>query len=176
MRKAAPEMPAPFRPLALVTVVFDRVFIIISLGFAILFLLRGYSNMFLPFSCHLDLPIQLIGMVLSLTGMLLSWWAIVSFGEFNEPRCAHLKQGHRIIKTGIYHYIRHPQYASKMLAYLGFFLFFKDFLFILVSLSSALLFYFQAKSEEKLLTQVFGEEYEGYQSTSGMFFPSMHSR
>ncbi len=176
MRKAAPEMPAPFRPLALVTVVFDRVFIIVSLGFAILFLLRGYPDMFLPFSCHLDLPLQLIGLALSFAGIHLSWWAIASFGEFNEPRCAHLKQGHKIIKTGIYHYIRHPQYASKMLAYLGFFLFFKDFLFMLIFLSSVPLFHFQAKSEEKLLSQVFGEEYRSYQATSGMFLPLIHSR
>ena len=117
-----------------------------------------------------------MGMVLSVAGMGLSWWAIASLGEFNEPRCARLKQGHKIVKTGIYRYIRHPQYASKMLAYLGFFLFFKDSLFLLLFLSSVLLFYFQAKSEEKLLTQVFGQEYQSYQATSGMFFPPMLSQ
>lgn len=176
MRKSDPRTPAPSRPLALVTVVFDRVFILISLGFALLFLLRGYPDMFLPFSCHLDFPLQLMGMVLLATGVFESWWAIVSFGEFNEPRWAHLKQGHTVVKTGAYRYIRHPQYASKMIAYLGLFLFFKDFLFLLVFLSLVLLTYFQAKSEEKLLIQLFGEEYRSYQATTSMFLPPILSR
>ena len=97
-------------------------------------------------------------------------------GEFNEPRWARLKQGHTVVKTGVYRYLRHPQYASKMLAYLGLFLFFKDFLFLLVFFCSVLLFYLQAKSEEKLLIQVFGEEYKNYQATSGMFLPLVFRR
>ena len=170
------EMPRPSKLLAFISVVFDRIFIFISVGFAILFLMLGYPDMFLPFSCHLDLPLQLIGLALSFTGTFLSWWAIASFGEFNEPRYIRLKQEHKIVKTGAYRYIRHPQYASKMLVYLGPFLFFKDFLFILIFLSSMLLFFFQAKSEEKLLIQVFGDEYKSYQATSSMFFPLIHSR
>lgn len=176
MRKSDPQMPAPSRPLALVTAVFDRVFILISAGFALLFILRGYPNMFPPSSCHFDFPVQLMGMVLFATGLFGSWWAVVSFGEFNEPRWARLKQGHRVVKTGAYRHIRHPQYVSRMLSYLGLFLFFKDFLFLLIFLPSMLLFYFQAKSEEKLLIQVFGEEYKGYQAASGMFFPPVLSR
>ena len=58
-----------------------------------------------------------------------------------------------------------------MLVYLGLFLFFKDFLFLLVFLFSIPLMYIQAKSEEKLLIKVFGEEYKGYQLASGMFLP-----
>ncbi len=176
MRKSDLQMPAPSRTLALVTVVFDRVFILISLGFALLFLMLGYPDMFLPFSCSFDFSLQLMGIVLLVAGMFLSWWAIVSFGEFNEPRCARLKQGHRVVKAGAYRHIRHPQYASKMIAYLGLFLFFKDFLFILIFLSSVPLFYLQAKSEEKLLTLVFGEEYRNYQATTSMFFPLVLSR
>ena len=175
MRKSDPEMPTPSRPLALVTVVFDRIFILISMGFALLFLLRGYPDMFLSFSCHFDFPIQLMGMVLLVIGMFLSWWAIVSFGEFNEPRCAHLKQGHIVVKTGLYCYIRHPQYSSKMIAYLGLFLFFKDFLFLFIFLSLVLLTYLQAKSEERLFVQLFSEEYRSYQAATGMFLPSTKS-
>ena len=176
IRKPSAEMPAPSRLLALTTGVLDRVFIFVSLGVTLLFLLRGYPDMFLPFSGHFDFPLQLLGMALLVVGMFESWWAIASMGEFNQPRWAHLKQGHAIVKTGTYRYLRHPQYASKMLAYLGLFLFFKDFLFLLVFFCSVLLFYFQAKSEEKLLIQVFGEEYKNYQATSGMFLPLVFRR
>ncbi len=171
IRRPDTEMPMPSRPLALASGVLDRGFILISIGFAFLFLLRGYPDIFLPFSCHFDFPIQLTGMALLLVGMSGAWWAVASLGEFNEPRWAHLKQGHALVKTGAYRYVRHPQYASKMIAYLGLFLFFKDFLFLLTFLSSVLLLYLQAKSEEKLLIQLFGEEYNAYQTARGMFFP-----
>jgi len=171
VRKSDDRMPTPYRPLALVTATFDRIFIVTSVVYASIFLFWGYSYRIIYFSCALDLPLQLIGIVLSIVGLLVSWWAIASFGEFNEPRWAHLKHGHEIVKVGPYHYIRHPQYAAKLLASLGFLLFFKEFLFLFVFLSSALLFYFQATSEEKLLTQVFGDAYKIYQSTTGMFLP-----
>ncbi|GEM_PF-3467950 len=171
VRKSDDRMPTPYRPLALVTVTFDRIFIVTSVVYASIFLFWGYSYRIIYFSCVLDLPLQLIGIVLSIVGLLVSWWAIASFGEFNEPRWAHLKHGHEIVKVGPYHYIRHPQYAAKLLASLGLLLFFKEFLFLFVFLSSALLFYFQATSEEKLLTQVFGDAYKIYQSTTGMFLP-----
>lgn len=171
IRKSSAEALAPFRLLSLTTGGIDRGFILFSLGFSSLFLLRGYPDMFLPFSCYLDFPLQLAGIGLLGLGMCGAWWAIASLGEFNQPRWSHLKQGHAVIKTGIYRYIRHPQYASKMLVYLGLFLFFKDFLFLLVFLFSIPLMYIQAKSEEKLLIKVFGEEYKGYQLASGMFLP-----
>ena len=173
IRKSSTEMPAPFKLLALTTGGLDRGSILISLGFASFFVLRGHLNMFLPFSGYLDFPLQLTGMALLVIGMFGAWWAIASLGEFNQPRWAHLKQGHAIVKTGAYRYIRHPQYASKMIVYFGLFLFLKDFLFLLLFLSSVLLMYSQAKSEEKLLIRVFGEEYKGYQAASGMFFPPL---
>ena len=176
IRKPGAEMPAPSRLLALTTGVLDRVFIFISLGFASLFFLKGYPDIFLPFSGRFDFSLQLLGMALLVVGMFESWWAIASMGEFNLPRWEHLKQGHTVVKTGSYRYLRHPQYTSKMLAYLGLFLFFKDFLFLLVFFCSVLLFYLQAKSEEKLLIQVFGEEYKNYQATTGMFLPLVFRR
>ena len=122
IRKPDTEMPAPPRLLALATAAVDRIFILFSLGFALLFLLRGYPDIFLPFSYHFDFPLQLLGMVLLVVSMFESWWAIASMGEFNQPRWEHLKQGHTVVKTSAYRYIRHPRYTSKIIAYLGLFL------------------------------------------------------
>lgn len=176
MRKPGTEMPSPSRSLALATGVFDRVFLLFSLGFASLLFLGVYPNVFLTFSCPFDLPLQLTGMALFVAGMFGAWWAIASLGEFNQPRWARLKQGHRVIKTGAYRYIRHPLYVSKMLAYLGLFLFFENFLFLLIFLSSVLLLYLQARSEEELLTEVFRGEYRSYQAATGMFLPRVLSQ
>jgi len=108
VRKSDDRMPTPYRPLALITVAFDRIFIVISVVYASIFLLWGYSHSILYFSCNLDLPLQLSGIALSIAGLFVSWWAIISFGEFNEPRWAHLKHGHAVVKVGPYRYIRHP--------------------------------------------------------------------
>jgi protein-S-isoprenylcysteine O-methyltransferase Ste14 len=141
------------------------------LGFASLLFLRVYPDVLLTFSCPFDLLLQLIGMALLVAGMFGAWWAIASLGEFNAPRWARLKQGHAVIKTGAYRYLRHPLYASRMIAYLGVFLFFENFLLLLIFLSTVLLLYLQARSEEKLLSEVFRGEYKSYQAATGMFLP-----
>ena len=48
IRKSSAEMPAPYRPLAFTTGVLDRGFILISLGFAFLFLVNKHPS-FCPF-------------------------------------------------------------------------------------------------------------------------------
>jgi protein-S-isoprenylcysteine O-methyltransferase Ste14 len=176
IRKSGAEMPAPFMPLALATGILDRGFVLISSGYALFFLLWGYPDMFLRFSCYFDFPLQLMGMALLGVAIFGAWWGIASLGEFNEPRWSPLKQGHAVVKKGTYRYIRHPLYASRTIIYLGAFLFFEDLLFLFLFLSLALLVYFQAKSEEKLLTKVFGEEYTSYQAATGMFLPPVINR
>lgn len=81
----------------------------------------------------------------------------------------------KVVKTGAYHYIRHPLYVGLILWCAGSLLFFKSFLFlILVALVPAI--YLEAKSEEKALIEAFGEEYDGYRAATGMFFPKVFNR
>ena len=97
-------------------------------------------------------------------------WGAFSLGEFAGD--LRLKSGHKVVKTGAYHYIRHPLYAGLIFWCIGSLLFFKSFLFLIfVVLVSAI--YLEAKSEEKALISAFSEEYESYRATTGMFLPKV---
>jgi len=100
-------------------------------------------------------------------------WGAFSLGEFTGD--LRLKKGRRVIKTGAYHWVRHPLYSGLIFWCAGSLVFFKSFLFlILVALVPAA--YFEAKREEKMLIEAFGEEYESYRAITGMFFPKVSKR
>jgi len=173
IRKSSPKMLAPSKSMALATATLDRGLILILLGFVCLFLLWGNPHMFLSFSCPFDFPIQLIGMVVLVAAASEAWWGVISLGEYNVSRWARLKEGHQVVKTGAYCYVRHPLYLSRMIFYLGAFLLFQNLLFLPILMVCFPLAYLQAKSEERLLIKVFGAEYESYQAASGMFLPPL---
>ncbi len=169
-RKSDAEMPVPFRALAVATWTLDWVYLVLSLGFTLLLFLEMYPNGLPTFPAHFAL--RVVGMALLVLGMSGYWWGMVSLGEFLLPRWTRLKHDHSVIKTGAYRYLRHPLYASRILAYLGLLLFFDNFLLLLVIFLIPLL-YLQARQEEKVLIEVFGEEYKSYQAFTGMFFPKI---
>jgi len=76
-----------------------------------------------------------------------------------------------LIKSGIYHYIRHPLYCSLLL--LGTGIMFKDtgsFQLIAGSVNIIALF-FTAKIEEKEMLVRFGNQYADYMKETKMFIP-----
>ena len=79
----------------------------------------------------------------------------------------------RVIKEGVFAYVRHPMYLGAMLLYLGLF-------FATLSLASLALwiliivFYeFTSSYEEKLLLAHFGEEYKAYKNSVGKWIPGL---
>lgn len=133
----------------------------------------AYAKMPFIFSTPIDLPLQIVGAVLMCASLSVAIWGAFSLGEFAGD--LRLKKGHRVIKTGAHRWVRHPLYASLTFWCAGSLLFFKSFLFlILIALAPAI--YFEAKAEEKSLIEAFGEEYENYFATTGMFFPRVFRR
>jgi len=76
-----------------------------------------------------------------------------------------------LIKSGIYHYIRHPLYCSLLL--LGTGIMFKDpgnFQIVAGAVNIIALF-FTAKIEEKEMLVRFGDQYVEYMKETKMFIP-----
>ena len=151
-----------------------KVFIFSIFVFAFLFVRD--ENFLVSLSCQLNSLLQLTGMVLLTLWIILAWWGILSLGEFSAARWSRLKEGHRIVKTGLYRYVRHPLYSSRTLAYVGLFLLSQNFFFLILIVILLPLLYMQAKLEENLLIEVFGEEYKIYRKTTGMLFPLLFKR
>lgn len=68
----------------------------------------------------------------------------------------------KVVDTGIYSYLRHPQYFSYMLLNIGFTCIYQNLIVVLLCAVVVLLFYLHTIQEEKGLIMKFGGEYEKY--------------
>jgi len=83
-----------------------------------------------------------------------------------------IQKNHKIITSGIYKIIRHPQYLSQILSDLGAAIALLSYIALpFVLLLEIPLFIMRAMLEEKLLMKHFGEEYLSYKNKSGFMIP-----
>ena len=166
--EAVGQMPP--KPVVLFFAIASLAFVLLVIAHTILLFLDVYPDMPFIFSTSFDLPLQLVGVVLKCGALSIAIWGAFSLGEFAGD--LRLKKGHRVIKTGAYHYVRHPLYAALIFWCAGSLLFFKSFLFLLLAVLVPAN-YLEAKVEEKALIETFGGEYESYRAITGMFFPKV---
>ena len=129
---------------------------------------RGWlGTRFLPASD----AIAKIGFALAVVGVAFAIWARWHLGE-NWSGTVTLKEGHELIRSGPYRFIRHPIYTGMLIAFAGTVVALGEERG-LISLAIALLsFYLKAKKEERFLSQEFGESFREHARRTGMFLPS----
>jgi protein-S-isoprenylcysteine O-methyltransferase Ste14 len=110
------------------------------------------------------LPAFIIGWIVWTAGMVLVLAPIIMF-----PRRGGVAKGKtfvhttKLVDSGIYSVVRHPQYLGGILAlFLATLLFYPHWLFVVLGVPGILILYFSTKLEEKRLVQQFGEDYEAY--------------
>jgi len=82
-------------------------------------------------------------------------------------------KGQKLVKTGIYSYIRHPQYVGFILITVGMIVLWPVITTIIIWPFLFILYRRLAKSEEKRLENTFGEEYKQYKNSVPGFFPKI---
>jgi protein-S-isoprenylcysteine O-methyltransferase len=65
-----------------------------------------------------DAPLQLSGLGLLFAGIAVRWTAIHALGVFFTGR-VQIREGHTLVRTGLYSRLRHPAYAGSLIAYFG---------------------------------------------------------
>jgi protein-S-isoprenylcysteine O-methyltransferase Ste14 len=119
-------------------------------------------------------PLQIAGMVLILCGIIIRWIAILSLKEHFTVDVA-IGKDHRIVRKGLYGYIRHPAYAGSLMSFLGLGVYFANYLSLVVIFIPILAaFMYRIRVEEKALIDAFGEEYRGYQAETKRLVPGMY--
>lgn len=105
-----------------------------------------------------------------LGALLLSAWAVkvMRLGHFNVRPA--IKEGALLVTHGPYRYIRHPMYASILLAGLGLLLITFSWLRLLAFFLLWLVLYLKLRMEERLLARYF-PDYPAYQKRTRMLFP-----
>jgi len=116
--------------------------------------------------------ISAVGLVLFIAGSLGRAWAIKSLGEYWS---AHIEilDNHKLVKSGAYKYMRHPNYLSVALRGIGYTLIpnsYYSFLFALVVYIP--LIFWRMFLEEKELINRFGKQYLEYKAGTWAVFPS----
>ena len=115
--------------------------------------------------------IRVAGLVMFLIFSWIQVWAYKSLGKDYAQDIVILKE-HQLHSTGIYKFIRHPQYISQVLSDLGAGLALLSFTVVpVVILFELPLFIMRATAEDKLLQQYFGEKFTAYKKRSGFIIP-----
>ena len=78
----------------------------------------------------------------------------------------------KLVTTGIYRYIRHPQYSGFIIITLGLLIHWATIPLIIMLPILVLLYYRLSKKEEKLLEEEFGDKYLEYKREVPRFFPN----
>lgn len=76
-----------------------------------------------------------------------------------------------LVTSGIYRFIRHPQYSGFMLMILGFLIQWPTIITLLMAPFLIVLYVRLAKKEEKKMEELFGEKYMEYRKQVPAFFP-----
>jgi protein-S-isoprenylcysteine O-methyltransferase Ste14 len=150
-----------------------RLVIIIALILLVRFHRQGVVNFFasihrtLPF--HPGIALQWAGVGLCVAGIGFAVWARLYIGR-NWGMPMSLREGHELVTSGPYAYVRHPIYAGLMLAMIG-----SAFTLSLLWLIGLPLYFtyfiFAARSEEKTMLAQFPDAYPVYRRRTKMLIP-----
>ena len=79
---------------------------------------------------------------------------------------------HKLIKTGLFRYVRHPSYLGSFVAMIGFILISKSIISLMYALIVCIPFgFYKISVEEKLLQKKFRKEFEKYKERVPMVIP-----
>jgi len=119
----------------------------------------------------LNITIPLIHLVVFTAFFVIgSWFGIKGVTE-TTLKVAETHRPLKIITTGVYSIVRHPQYLGGLLAHIGFSFLLSGLYCLLSTPLILLLVYFISRKEETELTKEFGQEYLNYKKKTPMLLP-----
>lgn len=140
--------------------------ILLALAFAIaLFAFdtaAGGGGSFLAMWSWTPTPLTLVlGAILLYGGIAFAIWARVHLGRYWSGIVT-LKEGHRLIRTGPYAFVRNPIYTGILLAVIGSAVVVGRAGVLIMVVVLLVAFLLKIRAEEALLREAFGAEYEEY--------------
>ena len=115
----------------------------------------------------------LLGVTLTAAGLLFAIWARLYLGQ-NWSGQVMVKEDHELIRSGPYHFVRHPIYSGILLALAGNTLCLRN-LWAFLGLALAWLgLWIKSRLEERFMVATFGTQYEDYRRTTGAILPHLH--
>jgi len=123
---------------------------------------------------HRELPysklISYAGIIIMIAGLSVAIWARKTLGA-NWSGIPTLKENHELIRTGPFHYVRHPIYSGILLLILGNLLALGNFTSGYIFFIAFAVFVIKSRVEERLLNQQFPVEYPEYKKVTKAIIP-----
>lgn len=136
------------------------------------FLFPFLQNSFIQISI-LDLPIYLVNLLIFIPFFVVGAWFGVKGVIQTSLKVAEIHRAERIVTSGVYSIIRHPQYFGGILAHIGFSFLLSALYSLLVTPLVIAIIYAISWKEENELTKEFGQEYVEYKRKVPMLMPKL---
>ncbi|MFC4910197.1 methyltransferase family protein [Actinomadura gamaensis] len=119
----------------------------------------------------LPVAVQWIGVAVVVCGLALRAWGMATLGRF-YTRTLRVTDDQRVVQDGPYRAVRHPGYAGSLLVWAGYCLGVGNWIaFIVVTALMVLAYSYRIRSEERMLTDTFGDAYREYQQHTARLIP-----
>ncbi len=118
-------------------------------------------------------PARWTGVVLLVVGSIVRLWPVFVLGRRFSGLVA-IQSEHELVTTGIYRYVRNPSYLGLLVASLGWALVFRAGVGILITALFLIPLLARIRSEERLLAEHFGAEYESYRARTWRLLPGIY--
>jgi protein-S-isoprenylcysteine O-methyltransferase Ste14 len=115
-----------------------------------------------------------IGLGTIVAGVVVRWTAILTLRRFFTVSVT-IREGHQLIRSGIYSVVRHPAYTGSILSFFGLGLAFGNwFSFAAVAIATIAGFSYRIRVEERALTEHFGDAYREYAAETKRLIPGVY--
>jgi len=115
-----------------------------------------------------------VALALMFCGLVIRWTAIVQLGRFFTVDVA-IHPDHEVVQNGLYHFVRHPSYTGLLTAFLGFGIYFGNWLSIVgLLLPIGLGVLNRIDMEEQALLAGLGPSYASYRARTRRLFPGVY--
>lgn len=116
--------------------------------------------------------VRWLGVVLFAVGGVLRIWPVFVLGRRFSGLVA-IQPGHTLVTTGVYGMIRHPSYLGLLIGTLGWALTFRSGVGVLLTACMIPPLIARIRSEERLLREQFGAEYDAYCQRTSRLIPGI---
>jgi len=118
-------------------------------------------------------PVSLLHLAISVPLIVAGSWLALSGLREVTLKVAETHRAERVISTGAYSVVRHPQYLGGLMAHMGISVLLSGWFSLISTPLVSALVYLISKKEETELVKEFGEEYERYKRKVPMFIPRL---